>query len=823
MTKPSFYYFFCNHWTQGGIGFAFPSGWYEGKKYERTFSSVYTIHKMLDAADDYPGLKVSMELDAYAYEQVEKEDPECITRLKEYIDSGKAAVDGGTYGQPFGQDYGWEPNIRQLTYGKKTIKEVLDYDIRAFLVEEQWFHPQMPQLLKKSGFEYASLQNQNSGQVRPLNESMILWSGVDGTDIPSIPANDLMVSCVRQYTGYKDYKDRLRDYDNPLLFQWVEIWPPGMDWGASADPFEKAIHHVKEWEGKSVTLQEYFDLEYPERNLEKIYISLDESNYKNNWYQGGGWGYDGDKVILWDQKAEQSLLAYETYSAFNRLKGSQVYPPVTYLQNLWKQLLILQNHDFSVARSYRAITKDGLTTEAGSYGVKKYQDLIEDCEKGIHAIYDTKEIESDITIANYNGVAGKQTIPFDIRVNGKEFSLVQKSEEIPFHIEKKENNRIQGLMVADIPALGEEQIQIKNQISRSRDTDSILSGEDWLEDENIRVSWKKGSWSIEILDKTTNQTVDFTAFTGPIGKQNEHDGASFHALSPAHEIFTFAFDGTTHCPDQLSISRIHARVHESNELKSTLKLHCDLLTLHTTDTPVAFAEAFVTVYHKTGKVDCKSYLYTGVYLSVQCEAVFSHSLANPKYYRNYPFGEEETHIDDIYTNSYLRINDGKYGFTLIHPGVQKVTLNRGPAGGDIKHLLARDRIFGEYEWTFSLYLGNHEPHESAQLSKQSRGSVLVKQTSTKPHGEFLDIGADQVLLSSFYKNDSGYTMRLINYSNDEVTQVKLRFQHLFSEVVLTDFNGNEMKTYESSHIGDETETILTYMGPWEIVTLFLKR
>src|SRR5574342_855107 len=116
---------------------------------------------MLDAADDYPGLKVSMELDAYSYEEVEKEDPACIVRLKQYMQEGKAAVDGGTYGQPFGQDYGWEPNIRHLTFGKKAIKEVLDYDIRAFLVEEQWFHPQLPQLLLKSGFQYASLQNQN--------------------------------------------------------------------------------------------------------------------------------------------------------------------------------------------------------------------------------------------------------------------------------------------------------------------------------------------------------------------------------------------------------------------------------------------------------------------------------------------------------------------------------------------------------------------------------------------------------------------------------------------------------------------------------------
>jgi hypothetical protein len=819
MTKPSFYYFFCNHWTQGGIGFAFPSGWYNGKKYERTFSTAYTIHKMLDAADNYPGLKVAMELDAYAYEEVKKEDPACIERLKTYIKEGKAAVDGGTYGQPFGQDYGWEPNIRQLTFGKKAIKEVLDYDIRAFLVEEQWFHPQLPQLLKKSGFEYASLQNQNSGQVKPLNEAMISWEGVDGTSIPSIPANDLMVSCVRQYTGYKEYKERLKDYERPLLFQWVEIWPPGMDWGASAEPFEKAIKHVEEWGGKAVTLQEYFDLEYPDRELQNVYISLDESNYANNWYQGGGWGYDGDKVILWDQKAEQALLAYETITALKCLQENKIQQDHEKWQELWKHLLILQNHDFSVARSYRAITEEGLMTDAGSYGVKEYQDLIRNCEQEIREMYDNSVHSSIITVANYNGVASKQTIPFDLKVNSYGLSFVQNGEAVPFHILSKENDRVRGYLVARIPALGEELVYINEQTTERVEESTIQTGVDWIEDENVRVSWKKGSWAIEILDKSTNQIVDFIGFTGPIGKQNEH-GGSFPALSPAHEIFTFAFDGTTHCPDQLSLSRVRAEVEDSNDIQSTLKLHCDLLTLHTTETPVAFAEVRVTLNHKTGEVSCQSYLYTGVYLSVQCQAVFKHHIKDAKYYRDYPFGEEESQIESIYANSYVRVQNDDTGFTLVHPGVQKVMLDKHMDGGAVKHLLARDRVFGEYEWTFTLHLGKHKPHESARLSKKSRAKVYAIQSSSQQAGEWLMIENEQIMLSSFYEEPAGYVLRLINYSHESIQQGAIKLKHLFAKAAKTDFTGKVIDDFSISHIGESTEIKIDFL-PWEIVTLRL--
>lgn len=136
MKLSHFYYLFCNHGSQGGIGFAFPLGYYEGKIYERSFYGSYIIYKILDAADQFSGLKVSLELDSYAYEEVLKEDPECIEKLKQYLKEGKVGLVGGTYAQPLGQDYGWEPNIHQLVYGRKVIKDILDYDVEAFLVEE---------------------------------------------------------------------------------------------------------------------------------------------------------------------------------------------------------------------------------------------------------------------------------------------------------------------------------------------------------------------------------------------------------------------------------------------------------------------------------------------------------------------------------------------------------------------------------------------------------------------------------------------------------------------------------------------------------------
>jgi len=822
MTKPNFYYFFCNHWTQGGIGFAFPSGWYGGKKYDRTFSTAYTIHKMLDAADDYPGLKVSMELDAYSYEEVEKEDPSCIQRLRQYISEGKAAVDGGTYGQPFGQDYGWEPNIRHLTFGKKAIKEVLDYDIRAFLVEEQWFHPQLPQLLQKSGFQYASLQNQYSGQVMPLNEAMISWKGIDGTEIPTVPANDLMVSCVRQYTGYSEYKQRLQDYNRPLLFQWVEVWPPGMDWGASATPFEKGIKHIEEWGGKAVTLQEYFDFELPERELESIYIPLDKSNYKNNWYQDGGWGYDGDKVIMVDQNAEQSILAFETLSTIRSLK-SNVFYNEELLNSLWKQFLILQNHDFSCARGYRAFTEDGIETKAGSYGVKKYHDIISTCKTQSTKLFaqnDNGNIK--LVISNYNGVASKQTLPFELSKGPGNFIITKEGERIPFVVTEKKEETIKGLMVLEVPGLGSTTVNIEgNESESSENKNPVLYGDDWIEDEHFKISWKKGSWSIGITHKKTKETIDFTGFSGPISKLNEHTSL-YPSLSAAHEIFTFAFDGTTHSPDQISLSRIKVNIESKNELESVLLLHCDLVTLHTTKTPVAFAEARVIINHETKEIKCQSYFYTGVNLSLNCHATFKHYIPNAEYYRDYPFGEERTEINDIYTNSYIRVTGQDTGFTLVHPGVQKVQLERANDSGTIKHLIARDKVFGDYTWTFSLNFNTQTPWESAKVSKSARANYPMVQTSEHVKDYILYIEDEKIVLSAFYREDDRYIVRFMNYSNDNIQSAKISFHHGFKKAVVEDFSGKAIKDLDTEFSEGQT-TVAIDLSPWEIMTVHLDK
>jgi|GEM_PF-6506288 len=850
-----FYYAFCNHWTQAGIGFAFPFGYMGNKKYYNTFSTVYTINKMLDAADDFPGLVVGLELDSYAYEEVLKEAPECIERLRKYINEGKACIEGGTYGQPLGQDYGWESNIKHLTQGRNTIKEVLHYDTKTFLVEEQWFHPQMPQLLNKSGFKYASLQNQNSGQVKPSNESIINWKGIDGSSIPTIPSNNFMVSCVRQYTDYNAYKKIMNNIERPLLFQWIEIWPPGMDWGASAVPFEKAINQVLALGGECVSLSEYLDNEVPKRKLKQEYITLDQSNYANNWYQGGGWGYDGDRVIAMDRIAEQQLLAYDTLRGIYFINNKiQSYKESS---GFWKRIMILQNHDVSVARTYRAF-KDGVPTECGLMAVADYKSLIDDIKKEYSNIntkkcdeFTKEKTDISICILNYNGINGtkKISIPIkDLKDNNFKldgFDLICDNKSIPYYVDKN-CGREEINFAMELPKVGIKEVKMvegKGDLLEVKDYGSDNS----IENSKIKIQWIEDSWGVKITDKCTGSEYQYYIFSGNIGKMNEHDAGAFHALSPGHETFTFAFDGTTHCPDQTSTMRIECTSEEVKGFESTLVLRSNLLTLHTTEIPVAFAEARITYNHITGNVEFNSLIYTGVYLNINAFSVLKHNIKGVNYYRDFPFGEELTQINNIYCNTYLRAdNDKEEGFILINFGNQKVDIVKENNCHEIRQMISRGKVLGEYNFKFVLSLGKKQTYEAIKLSKDERRESIPIIISSINNSDMLTWKSPEIILSALEQREDKVIVRIANYSEKFINKEELSFSFNIKEANLTDFNNNIIEKEEIYFSSSSYDCDLSYnnigegnngtaknkfkainslkisLKPWEIKTLQLK-
>ena len=210
----------CNHWSYTGIG------WQLGIE-----SCVLSANDAMGMADRAPHVKTCLELDARAYEFMAEQFPEVALKLKKYLADGKVELIGGTYGQPMGTTISGESNIRQLVVGHETIRKALGYEMVTFLEEEEFSHPQIPQIALGTGCRYASLAQVDTwgrAGVPYLEVNAFQWKGLDGSTILSTPKNSLFgfTPQLKELASSEAFT-KLRKMGKPLIFTWEEFgWEP---------------------------------------------------------------------------------------------------------------------------------------------------------------------------------------------------------------------------------------------------------------------------------------------------------------------------------------------------------------------------------------------------------------------------------------------------------------------------------------------------------------------------------------------------------------------------------------------------------------------
>ncbi len=188
---------------------------------------------------------------------------------------------------------------------------------------------------------------------------------------------------------------------------------------------------------------------------------------------------------------------------------------------------------------------------------------------------------------------------------------------------------------------------------------------------------------------------------------------------------------------------------EEDDVYKSLRLHCDLLTLHTTKTPVAFATATVRLNKITRVLETKGFLYTGVCLRVEAFSNFTYTIPNAKVYRDYPFYEEEVRkTHNIYALSYVRVSNENAGFTLHNFGNQRVLLK----DNKISCKIMKDQALHDYHFSFSVQLGTSKPIESLDFVKSERCIPL----KTHKTFEIRKWHKTTVISQLFVENDTPY-------------------------------------------------------------------
>jgi len=324
----------CNHWSYIGIG------WQLGIE-----SCVLSATDAMEMADRPPHAKTCINLDARAYEFMAEKFPEVAERLKKYLAAGKVELIGGTYGQPMGTTISGESNIRQIVLGRQVIKKALGYDMATFLEEEEFTHPQIPQIVALAGFPYASLAQLDTwgraGCPR-LDVNTLMWKGIDGTAIACVPKNALFgyAPDLKKLAASPEFA-KLKGLGKPLIFAWEEFgWEsPETPAYLTAPERYRALEQVE-----FVTIKEYLQ-KYGAQGKDSVYLPMDA------WNKSLTWGLGGDQIRILDRKVDALLLAAEMFDAIAAAHGYASQADT--MEKAWRDLLASQSHDVGLCEYSR--------------------------------------------------------------------------------------------------------------------------------------------------------------------------------------------------------------------------------------------------------------------------------------------------------------------------------------------------------------------------------------------------------------------------------------------------------------------------------------
>ncbi|HVL39679.1 MAG TPA: transposase, partial [Fimbriimonadaceae bacterium] len=212
------------------------------------------------------GVKGNVNFDGVGYEKLAAEDPEAFAELRAAVQEGMIEPVGCSYGQPYGLFHGGESNIRQRVYGVRAVHRLLGLRPRTFWEEEFDFFPQLPQLLRGVGFEYASLFFQwtwHTPEVPKEDVPVVWWEAPDGSRLLSATRNKLNL---HQWPEDMELTlSELRanpppaEHGMPLVLQWLELMP-SPDWMCRSEvllPKMRELMNDPRFEVQVGTLSEY--------------------------------------------------------------------------------------------------------------------------------------------------------------------------------------------------------------------------------------------------------------------------------------------------------------------------------------------------------------------------------------------------------------------------------------------------------------------------------------------------------------------------------------------------------------------------------------
>lgn len=521
------------------------------KKIEGFAEIKSTFRSALDRMNEFPGYIFTAACASY-YEWIEEVDPQMFEEICQRVKEGRWVIVGGFWVQPDCNIPSGEAFARHLLYSQRYFREKLGTTAKiGYNVDSFGHNGMLPQLLKNGGIEGYVFQRPDANAEKPeLPEYLFWWESPDGTR--------MLTHRLRE--GYGDFysenglepsvwkAQRLLEISQEESLPYMCFYGVGNHGGG---PTIRGLQALEEILAKEPSIiysspNEFFEYVSASSLPESLRVVKDDlQHHASGCYAA----HSGVKAA--NRRAENELAAAEKYDMLaNRLTGFSTHTDD--LRQAWKKVLFNQFHDilagccikdayidalnaFSSVRD-TAMELSNLALQRISWRIRTTRVLDgTPCQKNGWILWEKNGEGAPVVVFNPHSFPLETPVQLNITVKS-----ICDSQGNPVPIQKIRGPQTNGddmcntLFWAKIPAFGYAVYYLYREQEFPIPACSVAAGEDYLENEYLRVRFDKTTGSIiEFFDKENNREMAAAPMAVPLVMDDTA------ADTWAHGIYTF--------------------------------------------------------------------------------------------------------------------------------------------------------------------------------------------------------------------------------------------------------------------------------------------
>ena len=471
-----------------------------------------TFKSVLDRMNEFPDFKFTCAGSMY-YEWIEKSDPKMFAEIAKRIKEGRWCVAGGWYLQPdcnipSGESFARHALLAQNYFlNKFGVMAKTGYNVDSF-----GHNAGLPQVLKKSGLEAYVFMRPMSYE-KELPNSLFLWEGHDGSALPAY-----RIAYAYEITNMERFAEWEKCIENETT-DAMAFYGVGNHGGGPTIQLLNALHEKFDGDDSYSfsTVDEYF------KDVDLTDLPVVSGNLQHH---ARGCYTAVTDIKMANRAAENNLAATEIFSAFSEILVGTEYPKDE-LQRAWKNVLFNQFHDILGGCIIQSGVKDAILLygESLSIAERAINLSLQNISWQIDTLKGhTEEIFREKTFFPFthehlgSPVVIFNPLPFNAKLPVKIFPNCTRVEEengdaVTFQMVRGEQtdgklNHFNTLIYTEVPAFGYKVVRIFNK-GEEKELPSVLSyGEDFIENEILRVTFDRQNGGIKsFVDKRNGQEL----------------------------------------------------------------------------------------------------------------------------------------------------------------------------------------------------------------------------------------------------------------------------------------------------------------------------